>query len=90
MSDARQPELSNTKMETLRHITKEKSSLAVDVRSSKTSLPKIPISLSTPYVSDIIIHLYHLLSGCTITGVRAGGGEGGGSPPPQMLGKARC
>ena len=37
--------LSNTNYIASRHITREKSSLPVDVRCSKTSLLKLPISL---------------------------------------------
>ena len=55
----------NTNMVALRHMKWEKCSLPVDVRRSKTSLLKNRISLSTPQVPDIIVHLYHLVIGCT-------------------------
>ena len=52
-------------MVALRHIKREKDSLPVNLRGSKTFFLKNPISLSTPHVPDIIVHLYHLVIECT-------------------------
>ena len=52
-------------MVALRHIKREKDSLPVNLRGSKTCFLKNPISLSTPHAPDIIVHLYHLVIECT-------------------------